>query len=324
MRYRRSTPFVHSSIACLLIRRAARGFRPPRPRLIYHENRRCSVIRISLDAGSGSPSAGIRATASAKSSRVVWSGGTDAYHSDVPVSSRSIRTPPFPCAIRTTRSAPSYNSRRIDLRRWSFAKPAFVASPTPAWHGTFPGGETIPNGAVIDRWVPPSSAAPDARNALVTSANGRLKLAVRGAAFVVAGFLLTLLLSAYALETLKFSAGSIIAFRVAMVMIFGALAGYFFVLPQWRRVTDEQVALELARRRDPTRLVAYAVHPGVIGTKLLRQGFGPVQGAAPDAAARVIARLAAASEVEEPSGTYFSEGTPTPPASAAHDASGCA
>ena len=68
---------------------------------------------------------------------------------------------------------------------------------------------------------------------------------LRGAAFVVAGFLLTLLLSAYALETLKFSPGSIIAFRVAMVMIFGALAGYFFVLPQWRRVNDEQVALYL-------------------------------------------------------------------------------
>ena len=73
----------------------------------------------------------------------------------------------------------------------------------------------------------------------------RLKLAVRGAMFVVAGFILTLLLSAYALETLKFSPGSIIAFRVGMVMIFGALAGYFFVLPQWRRVTDEQVALYL-------------------------------------------------------------------------------
>ena len=42
----------------------------------------------------------------------------------------------------------------------------------------------------------------------------RLKLAVRGAAFVVGGFLLTLLVSAYALETLKFSPGSIIAFRV--------------------------------------------------------------------------------------------------------------
>src|SRR5262245_23468655 len=73
----------------------------------------------------------------------------------------------------------------------------------------------------------------------------RLKLAVRGTAFVVAGFLLTLLLSAYALETLRFSPGSIVAFRVAMIMILGALAGYFFVMPQWRRVSDEQVAMYL-------------------------------------------------------------------------------
>jgi hypothetical protein len=73
----------------------------------------------------------------------------------------------------------------------------------------------------------------------------RLKLAVRGAMFVIAGFLLTLVVSAYALETLRFSPGSIIAFRVAMVMVFGVLAGYFFVLPQWRRVTDEQVAMYL-------------------------------------------------------------------------------
>ena len=73
----------------------------------------------------------------------------------------------------------------------------------------------------------------------------RMKLAMRGAAFVVAGGVLALLISAYGLERLKFSPGSIIAFRVAMIMIAGVLAGYFFVLPQWRRVTDEQVALYL-------------------------------------------------------------------------------
>src|SRR5688572_28766220 len=73
----------------------------------------------------------------------------------------------------------------------------------------------------------------------------RLKLALRGAAFVVVGFVLTLVLSAYALETLKFSPGSIIAFHVTMLMIVAALTGYFFVLPQWRPVTDEQVALYL-------------------------------------------------------------------------------
>lgn len=79
----------------------------------------------------------------------------------------------------------------------------------------------------------------------------RMKLAMRGAAFVVVGAALTLLVSAYALERLKFSPGSIIAFRVAMIMISGALAGYFFVLPQWRRVTDEQVALYL-EESEPT------------------------------------------------------------------------
>jgi hypothetical protein len=73
----------------------------------------------------------------------------------------------------------------------------------------------------------------------------RLKLAMRGAAFVVAGGVLALLVSAYGLERLKFSPGSVIAFRVAMIMISSVLTGYFFVLPQWRRVTDEQVALYL-------------------------------------------------------------------------------
>jgi hypothetical protein len=73
----------------------------------------------------------------------------------------------------------------------------------------------------------------------------RMKLALRGAAFVLAGCVLALVVSAYGLERLKFSPGSIIAFRVAMIMITGVLAGYFFVLPQWRRVTDEQVALYL-------------------------------------------------------------------------------
>src|SRR6266581_4264998 len=73
----------------------------------------------------------------------------------------------------------------------------------------------------------------------------RMKLALRGAAFVLAGGVLVLLASAYGLERLKFSPGSIIAFRLAMIMISGTLAGYFFVMPQWRRVTDEQVALYL-------------------------------------------------------------------------------
>ena len=73
----------------------------------------------------------------------------------------------------------------------------------------------------------------------------RLKLAVRGAAFVVGGFLLTLLLSAYALETLKFSPGSIIAFRVAHGDDFRRARRLFLRAAAVAPVTDEQVALYL-------------------------------------------------------------------------------
>ncbi|HEY4176883.1 MAG TPA: SDR family NAD(P)-dependent oxidoreductase [Kofleriaceae bacterium] len=79
-------------------------------------------------------------------------------------------------------------------------------------------------------------------------------------------------------------------------------------------------AMELAERHDAKKLVAYSLHPGTIGTKLLRQGFGPIQGGTVEQGARAIIRLAGSELVEEPSGTYFSEGTPTPPSTAARDA----
>ena len=79
-------------------------------------------------------------------------------------------------------------------------------------------------------------------------------------------------------------------------------------------------AMELAERHDPKKLVAYSLHPGIIGTKLLRQGFGPIQGRSVEEGARAIVRLASSDVVHEPSGTYFSEGTPAPPSTAARDA----
>lgn len=79
-------------------------------------------------------------------------------------------------------------------------------------------------------------------------------------------------------------------------------------------------ALTLAERHDPQKLVAYSAHPGVVSTKLLRQGFGPVAGMTPETAAKNVVRLAA-STAGEPSGSYFSEGVATPPSAAARDAS---
>jgi len=78
-------------------------------------------------------------------------------------------------------------------------------------------------------------------------------------------------------------------------------------------------ALALADRADPATLVTYALHPGAVATKLLRQGFGPVQGRSPEQGAQTAARLAAGETVDEPSGTYYHEGVATPPAVAARD-----
>ena len=79
-------------------------------------------------------------------------------------------------------------------------------------------------------------------------------------------------------------------------------------------------AMELAERHDPAKLLAYSMHPGVVSTKLLRQGFGPVQGASTESGARTAVRLAGGETADDPSGTYFSEGTATQPAAAARDA----
>jgi NAD(P)-dependent dehydrogenase (short-subunit alcohol dehydrogenase family) len=78
-------------------------------------------------------------------------------------------------------------------------------------------------------------------------------------------------------------------------------------------------ALALADRHDPAKLAAYSVHPGVVATKLLRQGFGPVQGASVEHGAKTPVRLATAEAIEASSGAYFSEGIETPPAAAARD-----
>jgi NAD(P)-dependent dehydrogenase (short-subunit alcohol dehydrogenase family) len=79
-------------------------------------------------------------------------------------------------------------------------------------------------------------------------------------------------------------------------------------------------ALSLAERHASDKLVAYSVHPGTIGTKLLRQGFGPIAGASPQIGARAQVRLAGEEEVSAPSGSYFSEGVQAQPSPSARDA----
>src|SRR5262245_24918316 len=72
----------------------------------------------------------------------------------------------------------------------------------------------------------------------------RLRLAARGAVIVFVGTVLALLVSARALETFRFSAPSIIGFRILALAVFAALC-YYGLKPLRRMVSDTQVALYL-------------------------------------------------------------------------------
>jgi len=78
-------------------------------------------------------------------------------------------------------------------------------------------------------------------------------------------------------------------------------------------------ALSLAEIHRADEIVAYSLHPGVVDTKLLRLGFGPVQGASVDAGAKTAVMLAGGLAVDAPSGSYFSDGVVTQPSAAARD-----
>jgi NAD(P)-dependent dehydrogenase (short-subunit alcohol dehydrogenase family) len=78
-------------------------------------------------------------------------------------------------------------------------------------------------------------------------------------------------------------------------------------------------AITLGEKSDPAKLVAYSLHPGVISTKLLRQGFGPVAGSSTENGAKTSVLLAGKLEADEPSGTYYSDGVASKPAPSALD-----
>ena len=85
------------------------------------------------------------------------------------------------------------------------------------------------------------------------------------------------------------------------------------------KLANVMFALSLADAHTPEQLLAYSFHPGVVATKLLRQGFGPVPGGSPEHGARMAIDLALSDPPMASSGAYYSEGTPAQPAAAALD-----
>src|SRR3954466_10269677 len=76
----------------------------------------------------------------------------------------------------------------------------------------------------------------------------RMKLALRGGAMAAACVAVSLILSAFALQWLRFTPESILGFRIAIAVIVALAAWLLLVRPMMRRVTDEQVALYLEGR----------------------------------------------------------------------------
>src|SRR5438128_1145632 len=79
----------------------------------------------------------------------------------------------------------------------------------------------------------------------------RTKVLVTGGIAIVGGGFLALVLASLALQNLKFSAGSITGFRLAILVVFAALIAWGLVRPLRRRVTDMQVALYV-EEHDPS------------------------------------------------------------------------
>ena len=76
---------------------------------------------------------------------------------------------------------------------------------------------------------------------------------------------------------------------------------------------------ELARRLEGRAVVVNALHPGVIGTKLLRGGFGSMGGAEVSRGAVGEVRLAIDPALEGVSGGYFDMGRESTASKASHD-----
>src|ERR1700704_3572658 len=69
----------------------------------------------------------------------------------------------------------------------------------------------------------------------------RLKIALRGAALLVAPGLATFAVSAYAMDHFRYEPWAVTAFRLFAYVTLLALAGRFLVVPLWARVTEDRV-----------------------------------------------------------------------------------
>ena len=129
-----------------------------------------------------------------------------------------------------------------------------------------------------------SNKTSDPRTALIevirqVRSRWRMKLAVQGAVGFIAATAVALIASAYALEALRFSPSSILAFRVVILLAAAGFAGWFLVRPLMRKVSDEQVALYLEEHEPSLEAVIITA----MDAERARPCAGDVTGAGPPA-----------------------------------------
>ncbi|MDO8964465.1 MAG: SDR family NAD(P)-dependent oxidoreductase [Coriobacteriia bacterium] len=78
-------------------------------------------------------------------------------------------------------------------------------------------------------------------------------------------------------------------------------------------------SMELADHLAGTGVTSNALHPGIIDTRLLHDGFPGQQGASPETGATTVVYLASSPDVEDTSGRYFVNQHPAHPAPATED-----
>lgn len=85
------------------------------------------------------------------------------------------------------------------------------------------------------------------------------------------------------------------------------------------KLANVMFTLELAERLKGTSITANCLHPGVVSTRLLAQGFG-LTGIPVERSTRCLLFLALAPELEGVTGKYFVDCRPAPPATLAREA----
>jgi retinol dehydrogenase 12 len=98
----------------------------------------------------------------------------------------------------------------------------------------------------------------------------------------------------------------------------GAFSGYGAYAAS--KLGNVLYTVALARRLKPRGITVNALHPGVVATNLLQQGFGMAGGIATAEGARTGVYLALSPEVEGVTGRYFSHEREAPASRLARDA----